>query len=312
MVHHYAWGDPEFIPRLLGIEPDGQPWAELWLGTHANGPAHLQDGTPLSEVTGDLPYLLKIIAAAEPLSMQTHPTAEQALEGFRRGVFPDPNPKPELLCAITPFQALSGIRPIPATLAILDELGIDDLAGVLAADGPRAALAGLYGGQITTTPIVAACAFSELPEAIWVRRLATQYPDQPSVAVTLLLNLVTLDPGQALRLDAGNLHSYLHGTGIELMGASDNVVRGGLTQKHVDVDELLRTVDPTPLDRPVLADSTRYELPAAGVALLLLSDGDDHESTGDELALDLSGAAWHLTSGDVFTAQTTTYVVTAL
>ena len=312
MVQHYAWGDPEFLPHLLGVEPDGRPWAELWLGTHPNGPSRLSDGSPLSDVTGELPYLLKVISAAEPLSLQTHPTAEQALDGFRRGVFADQNPKPELLCALTPFEALSGIRPIAATLSILEQLGIDDLARVLAADGPHVALAGLYGGEIATTPIVHACADSDLPEANWVRLLATQYPDQPSVAATLLLNLVTLAPGQALHLDAGNLHSYLHGTGIELMGASDNVVRGGLTQKHVDVDELLRVVDPTPLDHPVLPDGTRYELPGAGVALVLLDTGDGHVSTGDELALDVSGAAWYLAEGDEFTAQAATYVVTAL
>ena len=312
VVQHYAWGDSEFLPQLLGVEPDGQPWAELWLGTHPNGPSRLSDGTLLSDLTGELPYLLKVVSAAEPLSLQTHPTAEQADEGYRRGAFPDPNPKPELLCALTPFEALSGIRPIAATLSILDQLGIDELARVLAADGPHAALAGLYGGQVATAPVVDACAASHLPEANWVRLLATRYPGQPSVAATLLLNLVTLAPGQALRLDAGNLHSYLHGTGIELMGASDNVVRGGLTKKHVDVDELLRILDPTPLDQPVLTDGHRYQLPSAGVALLMLGTGDEHVSTGDELALDLSGAAWYLAEGDEFTARATTYVVTAL
>ncbi len=120
VVQHYPWGDPAFIPRLLGLEPDGRPWAELWLGTHPNGPAELDDGTPLTDLTGRLPYLLKVLACAEPLSLQAHPTAAQARDGHERGVFGDPNPKPELLCALTPFHALCGVRPVDATLSLLD------------------------------------------------------------------------------------------------------------------------------------------------------------------------------------------------
>src|SRR4051794_6062880 len=105
IVQHYAWGDHEFIPRLLGRAPDGRPWAELWLGTHPNGPALLADGRPLLEVTGPLPYLLKVLAAAEPLSLQAHPSRAQAVAGYDAGRYPDPEPKPELLCALTPFTA---------------------------------------------------------------------------------------------------------------------------------------------------------------------------------------------------------------
>jgi mannose-6-phosphate isomerase len=127
-VQHYAWGDTEFIPRLLGVEPDGRPWAELWLGTHDRGPAFLADGRPLVDETGELPYLLKVLAADRPLSLQTHPDAAQALDGFRRGVFPDPHPKPELLCALTPFHALCGVRPVETTVELLERLGLDELA----------------------------------------------------------------------------------------------------------------------------------------------------------------------------------------
>src|SRR4051794_571050 len=101
IVQHYAWGDHEFIPCLLGREPDGRPWAELWLGTHANGPATLDGVGPLADVTGPLPYLLKVLAAAEPLSLQAHPTKERAVAGFAAGRYPDSEPKPELLCALT-------------------------------------------------------------------------------------------------------------------------------------------------------------------------------------------------------------------
>ena len=116
VVQHYAWGDPTFIPELLGVEPDGTPWAELWLGTHPNGPTVTTDGTPLAALVGELPYLVKVLAAAEPLSLQVHPNAEQAVEGFARGAYPDDAAKPELLCALTPFDALCGIRPVDATL----------------------------------------------------------------------------------------------------------------------------------------------------------------------------------------------------
>jgi mannose-6-phosphate isomerase len=312
VVQHYAWGDPTFIPGLLGIEPDGRPWAELWLGTHANGPSTFLDGTPLGDVTGPLPYLLKVLAAGEPLSLQTHPTAGQAADGFARGVYPDPNAKPELLCALTPFEALCGVRPVDATLALLSTLGeaTGELARVLAARGPRDALEGLYRGDIDSQPVIDACAEAPGPEAVWVQRLGDTYPGEPSVAATLLLNYVELAPGEALRLDAGNLHAYLRGAGIELMGASDNVVRGGLTVKPVDIDLLLATVDPTPLADPVLADTGRYELPAAGVALVRVGPGEQHTASGHELAVDLSGGLWYLGPGDELRPDAETYVVT--
>ena len=158
-------------------------------------------------------YLLKVLAAAAPLSLQTHPNAAQAIDGFARGIYPDDEAKPELLLALTTFEALCGVRPATVTLELLDELGIEDLAGVLATDGPGAALAGLYRGVVDPRPpAITACDDSDRPEAVWVRRPRSDIPN-PSVAATLLLNHVVLAPGQALRLDAGNLHSYLCGQG---------------------------------------------------------------------------------------------------
>ena len=110
----------------LGVEPDGRPWAELWLGTHVNGPATLAGGRPLADVTGPLPFLLKVLAAAEPLSLQTHPDRGRAESGFVAGRYPDPEAKPELLCAVTPFEAFCGVRPVDGTLDLLAELGADD------------------------------------------------------------------------------------------------------------------------------------------------------------------------------------------
>ena len=310
-IQHYAWGDRHYIPHLLGIEPDGQPWAELWFGTHPNGPAVLPDGTPLAERVDDLAYLLKVLSAAEPLSLQAHPDAAQAADGHRRGIFSDPNPKPELLCALTEFEAFCGIRPEAATSALLHEIGASGLAAVVAERGAGVALHGLYRGSIDPGPAIDACDRSDRPEAAWVTRLASIYPTDPSVAATLLLNFVRLQPGEALHLTAGNLHSYLHGSGLELMGASDNVVRGGLTRKHVDVDELLAIVDTTPLSEPVIQPShggTLYDLPEAGCALLRIDAGDTHTSAGDEIAIELGSGAWYLPPGARLSPNATTYI----
>ena len=313
-IQHYPWGDPLFIPGLLGIAPTDEPCAELWLGTHPNGPATLADGTELRTLTGDLPYLLKVLAAAEPLSLQAHPTPEQAADGFRRGIYPDANSKPELLCALTEFEALCGVRPVDATLALLDDIGATALADDLRAAGPGGVLDGLYRGRIDPTPTVAECATSRRPEAVWVQRLNERYPGDASVVATLLLNYVVLQPGEAIHLTAGNLHAYLHGAGIELMRASDNVVRGGLTNKTVDVDELLRVVDPTPLAQPVMAESTagsRYPLPEAGCTLVRLEPGQAHTSSSDELAIGLDGTAWYVPAGATLTPAASTYIVIA-
>ena len=130
--------------------------------------------------------------------------------------------------------------------------------------------------------------------------------------MALLLNLVVLAPGQAVRLDAGNLHAYLSGSGIELMGASDNVVRGGLTVKPVDVDELLRVFDPTPLADPVLPEGDRFDLPAAEVSLLKLQPGTRHVSTGHELSIDTDGRTRYAAPGDELVAEAVTYVAVPL
>jgi len=309
VVQHYAWGDRDFIPNLLGLPPDGRPWAELWLGTHPNGAAALDDGTPLVDLAGPLPYLLKVLACSEPLSLQTHPDAEQARRGFDAGIFPDSSPKPELLCALTPFEAFCGVRPIAASQSVFDELGLDQWSQLLGSDGPAAVLRGVYCGDLDVGSVVDACSGSSIPEAIWVRKLAATYPGDPSVAATLLLNRVVLEPGDAIRLDAGTLHAYLHGAGIEVMAPSDNVVRGGLTVKPVDVELLLEVATTTPLDHPVLTPGHRYELPAAGVALERLDTGQERNVTGHELAIDLLGNTWYCAPGDTFVAGDVTYVV---
>lgn len=311
VVQHYAWGDTEFLPRFLGTEPDGRPWAEWWLGTHPSAPSTLADGRPLVAETGTLPYLLKVLAAAEPLSLQTHPGPERARRGYERGVYPDPHPKPELLHALTPFTAFCGVRPVDTTVTLLRELELDALAARLVDHGVADVLAALLHRQVSTEEITAACSRSDRDEARWVCRLAARHPGDPSAAATLLLNLVTLQPGQAIRLAAGNLHAYLCGAGIELMGPSDNVVRAGLTAKPVDVDELLEVVDPEPLVHPTLDADEPHVLPDLGLELRTLGRRTRHRALGHELAVDAAGRAWYLAPGEQVTVSTTTHVVTA-
>lgn len=323
VVHHYAWGHHEAIPRLLGVPPDGRPWAEAWFGTHHSGAGTLDDGSSLSSLTGELPYLLKLLAAAEPLSLQTHPDDATARAGFERedaaGVpidspkrlYRDRSAKPEMVCAITPFSAVCGFRPVEATLDLLDRLGVGQLRDVVASAGLGAALEAIYRrpdlAEASVEAAVEAAGAGEVPEAEVVAALARRYPGDPSVAVALLLHHVTLQPGEALFLGAGNLHAYLHGVGVEVMGASDNVIRGGLTSKHVDVDELLRVVRPEPIDHPVVTavevspGCFRYPSPAAPFAVRRLEVDGTAEVTADgfELVMCTAGTAGPLHAGMV-------------
>lgn len=300
VVQHYRWGDRQFIPRLLGHQPDGRPWAELWLGTHPNGPSRLADGRPLSDLTGTLPFLLKILSAAEPLSLQTHPNADQAKAGFHIRKYPDPYPKPELLCALTPFEAFCGVRPIDETVALLEDLGLRRFAAAYGESGAGATVDALLRRRINIEPIVAACAADSRPEARWATTLAARYPGDPSVVVTLLLNYVQLEPGEAIQLAPGNLHAYLAGSGVELMGASDNVIRAGLTPKPVDVDLLLEVMDATPLLDPVMSESRAYPLAETSIRLLRLVGPARRTAKSQELVVTLSGVTAYLAPHEEF------------
>ena len=321
----YAWGDAEALPRLMGRSPDGWPLAEVWFGTHPGGPATVADSAalglaqPLVEVSGPLPYLLKLLAAAEPLSLQAHPTVEQARAGFAREeaagisgperVFVDPYSKPEVVVALAPFQALCGFRPPDATIAFLRSIGseADELADRLQTDGLEGLVTHLMVDQPSLDGIAAACGAHDEVAARWVAALAHSYPGDPAVGVALLLNHVALRPGQALYLAAGNLHAYLRGTAVEVMGASDNVVRGGLTAKHVDVVELLRTLDysplPDPICRPERISDTTVRFPTPGAPFVLYghhaSGSLDIEATTRELVLCAAGSTRELRSGQV-------------
>jgi mannose-6-phosphate isomerase len=290
-IRGYAWGSRTAIAGIQGRPaPTGQPEAELWIGAHPLVPSAV-GGVPLTRViAGDpagvlgadtvarfgerLPFLLKVLAAAEPLSLQAHPTNEQAAAGFaaeeaagkpREAAdrnYKDPHHKPELLVAVEPFEALCGFRAPSATANLLAGLDVVELAPTIAAlrgAEPGAALRDAVTGLMELGEAERKALVEEVVTAARGRSgyelavsLGERYPGDVGVVVALLLNHVRLEPGEAVWMPAGNLHAYLHGTGVELMAASDNVLRGGLTPKHVDVPELLRVLRFEVLADPVV------------------------------------------------------------
>jgi mannose-6-phosphate isomerase len=328
----YAWGSHTAIAELQGRPvPTVQPEAELWMGAHPSSPSGvaLPDGghttldaliaaDPVAELGpecvarfgGRLPFLLKVLAAEQALSIQVHPSRRQAEAGFlaenERGLAPgdksrnyvDDWPKPEILCALTPFEVFAGLRtPADAVTLLLKELGYGFLDRVavtildgVGSQGLTAALAqilawpeGSRGARIDQVvkgcaavadrggPYAAACAATV--------RIATEHPGDLGIVATLLMRHAVLQPGQAVFLPAGGLHTYLHGTGVELLANSDNVVRAGLTPKHIDVQELVTLTDPAvavPVlePRPLGGGLFVYDSPAPEFRLYRAELGD--------------------------------------
>lgn len=310
-LRHYPWGSRTVIPELLGEPcPADRPYAELWMGAHPDAPSVLSNGTPLDkaiETEPDallgtevrerfgtrLPFLMKVLAAEQPLSLQAHPTSEQAGVGFAAeeaaGVprdeptrtFKDPFHKPELLLALTTFEALCGFRPVEESVHCLAKLQVPELRPTIAAlarGGLRAAIPQLlalnpeHRSMLVTAVAEAAARFVSAhdPEFIntyrWAASLAETYPGDPGVVISLLCNHLKLAPGEAVFLPAGNLHAYLSGAGVEVMASSDNVLRGGLTGKHVDLAALIEVLDfadgRVPVIHPVLGPGgLRYPVP---------------------------------------------------
>jgi mannose-6-phosphate isomerase len=303
-VKHYDWGSPGDIPRLLGIDGGGRPWAELWMGVHPGGPSKTEFrgetlglaeligrapaaflGKEGAEKFGGLPFLFNFLAAAKPLSIQAHPNREQARRGFdrenREGIaldapgrnYRDPNHKPEILCALSPFTAMCGFRDpgeirrnlVRFLAAASPSLQRGTAPLIEALSGPvsgalRAFFSALFAlsagtrrelaGYITRGPGAAAFAGdgtgTDAGAGKHMAAFAELYPGDPAVIAPLYLNLLDLRPGEAVYLDAGVLHAYIKGFGVELMANSDNVLRGGLTAKHVDLPELTGVLDFSP------------------------------------------------------------------
>ncbi|WP_042455071.1 mannose-6-phosphate isomerase, class I [Streptacidiphilus jiangxiensis] len=295
-VRPYAWGSRTAIPALLGQEPSGEPQAEVWMGAHPGAPSGVDRGTggtltldaviaadPQRELGAGvvarfgagLPFLFKVLAAGEPLSVQVHPDLARARAGFaaeeaagvpleaRERNYKDANHKPEMLCALEEFTGVCGFRAPLSTVALLERLGVAGLRPVievLRAKPETEALREALTWVLTLHPdtvarLVGATGHALLRlagestdarEALMLRdyaALADHYPADPGLLSALLLNHVVLAPGEAVYLGAGVPHAYFRGLGVELMANSDNVLRAGLTPKHIDVPELLRVVD---------------------------------------------------------------------
>ncbi|WP_139416746.1 mannose-6-phosphate isomerase, class I [Agromyces laixinhei] len=312
----YAWGSTTAIAEFRGTAAPGGPEAELWLGAHPGSPARVLDeasvghadlaawiaaaperalGAELAAHGARLPYLLKLLAAAAPLSLQAHPTPEQARAGFAReeadGVpitaydrnYRDEFHKPEIVVAVSDtFDALSGFRPLEEVRGVLEVLRAADAAAPESDPGAldllESRLSGVHALRDTVEWLLRDGRGGDTGEASWVidrvtalaasatalaspfarsfetvGALAEAYPGDPGVVISLLLNRVRLVRGEGLYLAAGNIHAYLGGLGVELMAASDNVLRGGLTPKHIDVTELIDVLDFTPMPPPRLA-----------------------------------------------------------
>ncbi|MFI5528865.1 mannose-6-phosphate isomerase, class I [Kitasatospora sp. NPDC051853] len=390
-VRPYAWGSVHAIPALLGVPATGAPQAELWMGAHpgdssrvdrGEGPAALNEliaAAPEAELGAEsvakfgpeLPFLLKVLAAGLPLSIQAHPTLEQAKAGFAdeeaRGVpleaphrnYKDANHKPELICALDEFDGLCGFRTPAEAAALMESLDVPELAplvellrGKPESEALSAALATVLSmtGETAERTVAATAAAVERAAAGedptgqfgGYAYAAREFPGDTGLLAALLLNHVRLQPGEALYLGAGLVHAYLRGTGVEIMANSDNVLRCGLTPKHVDVPELLKVVEftasrpevmrpaadasgeqlyPVPIDEFRLSryalDGTPRTLPGRapqillcteGTALLTAADGTELTlATGQSAFLPAAGTGTTLTgeSATVFRATVT-------
>jgi mannose-6-phosphate isomerase len=306
-VKHYDWGSPVLIPRLMGCAGDGTPWAELWMGSHPGSPSQVslasrevnlgeliaRDpcnylGDKTAERYGELPFLLKLLAAEKPLSIQAHPNLAQAREGFERenkaGLMPDAynrsyrdsNHKPEIICALTPFTGMCGFRDPkqiqkllgiflnqPSVPGIVHE-GFIPLMQALEMNDTASALRNFLSALFSLPPEVKKALIEYilswgveeqrccLVEWELIQSFARLYPGDPGVIAPLYLNVFRLEPGEAIFLDAGLLHAYVHGFGVELMANSDNVLRGGLTAKHIDIQELMDVLEFRPYNPPIM------------------------------------------------------------
>ncbi|MDC5822559.1 mannose-6-phosphate isomerase, class I [Vibrio europaeus] len=283
VIQNYAWGSKTSLNQLFAISnPESAPQAEMWMGAHPNGcslvtsrgisvklseliannPQHYL-GEHTANAFGELPYLFKILAAEQALSIQVHPSKAQAETGYAKeqqlGVpltashrnYKDPNHKPELVYALTQYQAMNGFRPIEEIIENFTQLAIPELNWLLEAltEEPNShGLASFFSGilslqgeqkEMALTMLMVKAKLSNEPVYGLISELEKQYPNDVGLFAPLMLNVITLQPGEAMYLDAQTPHAYLHGTGLEIMANSDNVLRAGLTPKHIDIEELV-------------------------------------------------------------------------
>lgn len=256
-IQHYDWGSHTAIAELQGRPASEQPEAELWMGGYPELTSDVllnDEWVPLSNhldlfLTSSLvarfgtrlPFLMKYLAIARPLSIQSHPDTINASAGFKVGAFKDPYAKPEMVYALSPIEMLCGFRPKNEVTRFLSSLGRADLADLL----KTISVGELFAQQIHTPELVEGLRISNDVErdVPWLSRLVSAHPHDPAAVAPLFINHVALKAGEALFVPAGQVHCYLNGFGVEVMGASDNVVRAGLTSKVVDIDQFVANVD---------------------------------------------------------------------
>lgn len=326
-VKAYDWGDPDTIREFARIDAKEDRIAELWFGTHPSGPSQTEDGGSLldlihsqtnnslapssSGLQGELPFLVKLLSAERALSIQVHPSSQQALEGFRReeelGIaldsavrtYQDANHKPELLLALSPFKAMNGFRRLSETMSLLDEIGARTFLDFWRSESVRPKLEAVIPWLLeiecnssliesTVDEISSSTPSSSL--ARFIRRniigIANDYPGDPGILVAMFLNHVSLRPGQILKTLPGTVHAYLEGFGVEVMSNSDNVVRGGLTSKYVDREEFSRVADFTE-SSPCIIGELRNS-PVAVDSKTTVSGGfSDSSAPGSSMILNL-------------------------
>ncbi|HJR90075.1 MAG TPA: mannose-6-phosphate isomerase, class I [Aeromicrobium sp.] len=268
-VQNYDWGSLTAIPEFLGEAPSGQPVAELWFGTHPLGASTIetsQGRQALAERVGDLPFMLKVLAPAQPLSIQVHPTSELAAAGFAAEQaaevplsdpardYKDPHHKPEMVYALTPFETLVGLRPVDEAVRLLATLDVSIAKSLLerSSDGTLAMVEHILTSDVDHDAVdefVDACR-EQLDAGSDVRRgyltvveAAEIHPSDPGLVVALLLNRLTIEPGRSAFIGPGLIHAHLNGLCLEVMASSDNVFRAGLTTKRINAAGVLASLE---------------------------------------------------------------------
>ncbi|MGO2304584.1 MAG: mannose-6-phosphate isomerase [Providencia sp.] len=291
-VQHYDWGSKTALTKLYGISnPNNLPMAELWMGAHpkassdvivpeSNQVISLETlissdpdkylGKNIAQHYGRLPYLFKVLCAAQPLSVQVHPNKTYAEVGFAKenaaGIsldspirnYKDDNHKPELIYALTPFKAMNAFRPLSEIAQLLDFVSAAHPDIQLFVQSPsEEKLARLFAQILNLTGEQKELALGVLKAALnsrqgepWnsIKQMVSLYPEDNGLFSPLLLNVVELQPGEAMFLYARTPHAYLEGVGLEVMANSDNVLRAGLTNKHIDITELIANIDFKPTE----------------------------------------------------------------
>ncbi|PJG85253.1 mannose-6-phosphate isomerase, class I [Conservatibacter flavescens] len=341
-LQHYVWGGADYIPHLLHIEKNQPYYAELWLGAHQSSPSILNNHQPLTEfltqnptvlgeksrqVFGDtLPYLLKILDVKQPLSIQLHPTKQQAEIGFdqenSKGIpltaptrtYKDNNHKPEMMIALSDFWLLHGFQ---LKHKIIDTLNGRPSLKKLATQLENQNLSDFYAHVMQANQAQLAEYLLPIIHGNKAQHLSLDNPDywvcytmeamnisedklDAGLICFYLFNIVHLKPGEGIFQDAGIPHAYLRGQNIELMACSDNVIRGGLTPKHVDIPELLKVINCTEIEPSIIAPAPKdqaytYPTPAKDFALknLPFAPAHIHQSAAKnaEILLIMEGEA---------------------